>query len=159
MADALRMFRSCNRNFVRAEADAPSKPWCGVCPKCAFTALITAPFLARAESVSVFGSDILDAQSSVDHLGATLGLEHARPWDCVGAARETAAALHHLASAPRWADARAVRKLAPIAASVYGAKALDDAWEESFQCSRKHNLPRDLAWLCEDEAQARHAAT
>ncbi len=152
MADALRLFRSCNRNFVQADADAPARAWCGQCAKCAFTALITAPFLARGESEAVFGGDILDSPAAVDHIAATLGLGHVRPWDCVGGVMETAATLHHLASASRWADARVVKKLAPATVVRFGARELEQAWTDAFRCSGDHFLPADLMWLCDDEA-------
>lgn len=152
MPDALRLFRSCNRNFVQADGDAPPRAWCGECAKCAFTALITAPFLSRAESESVFGSDILDTTAAADHVAATLGLGHVRPWDCVGGVLETAATLHRLADMPRWADARVVRTLEPATAARFGARELEQAWTDAFRGSDEHFLPADLQWLCDDDA-------
>lgn len=154
MPDALRLFRSCNRNFVQADAQAPARAWCGQCAKCAFTALITAPFLSRGESETVFGSDILNSVAATDHIASTLGLGHVRPWDCVGGVLETAATLHHLASLPRWADARAVKTLAPATAVRFGARELEQAWRDAFRCEGEHFLPKDLQWLCDDDAAA-----
>jgi hypothetical protein len=114
--------------------------------------LITAPFLARAESIAVFGSDILDSEPAVGHIADTLGLGHVRPWDCVGGVLETAAALHHLTGLTRWADARVVKKLAPATAVRFGAPLLEQAWTDSFRCAGEHFLPADLRWLCDDEA-------
>jgi hypothetical protein len=147
---ALSQFRSCNRNFVQAEADAPARPWCGQCAKCAFTALITALFLPRARSVALFGADVLDSAAAVDHLAATAGLGDVRPWDCVGGAGETAAALHRLAASPEWAGARAVEALAPQVEAAYGAERLAAIWEAAFRCEGERFLPADLVGLCDD---------
>jgi hypothetical protein len=147
LPEALAQFRSCNRNFVQAEANAPSRPWCGACAKCAFTALITAPFLTRARSIALFGADVLDSPESVSHLAATAGLHDERPWDCVGARGETAAALQQLAASPEWAGARAVRELAPRVIAAYGADRLAQVWAEAFHGEGEHFLPTELGGL------------
>lgn len=152
LPEALRLFRSCNRNFVQAAAQAPACAWCGECAKCAFTALITAPFLSRAASRAVFGADILDTPAAVAHLAATAGLADARPWDCVGASDETGAAIHRLAAMPDWADALAVRTLAPQVVAARGAAALEQTWRDAFRCAGTGFLPRELSRLCDDAA-------
>jgi hypothetical protein len=150
LPEALKSFRSCNRNW--AQDTAPARAWCGECAKCAFTALITAPFMSRTQSRAVYGGDILDGAAAVEHLAATAGLDDARPWDCVGGAEETAAALHRLAGAPDWADARAVATLAPKVVAARGAEALERAWAEAFSCAGTGFLPDPLLRLCDDDA-------
>jgi hypothetical protein len=152
LPDALRSFRSCNRNW--AQDAAPPRPWCGACAKCAFTALITAPFMSRAQSREVFGADILDGEQATAHLAATAGLGGARPWDCVGGAEETAAALHRLAATPDWADARAIRTLAPRVAAARGSDALERTWDEAFRCAGTGFLPEAFQRLCDDPVRA-----
>ncbi len=147
--EALKQFRSCNKNFVQVEKGAPPKAWCGQCAKCAFTALITAPFLSRSESIALFGSDILNQPEAVEHLSATAGLGGTRPWDCVGGKLETSAALARLKSQPRWADALAVKIVARDVIALHGAAALDRAWNDAFVCHGNGYLPHDFSWLCE----------
>jgi hypothetical protein len=152
--EALASFRSCNRNFVQSEAAAPERPWCGACAKCAFTALIAAPFMARAASRALFGADILNSPEAVAHLAATAGLGDVRPWDCVGTALETAAAIHRLGEDPDWAGARTVVELGPRLAAAHGALALEAAWRDAFRCEAASFLPPAFARFCDDDAGA-----
>ena len=84
---------------------------CGVCAKCVFTAIITAPFLARAQAKELFGADVLDNPDNLA-LGEELaGFTDAKPWECVGTISEVSAALAHLGADPEWREAHLVEAL------------------------------------------------
>jgi hypothetical protein len=104
---ALDIFASCNRNFVFAgEAVlAEGQRWCGRCSKCVYTGVLMACWLMPERHEEVFQSRPLHDPANLDHALDIAGLTGAKPWECVGEAREVAAALHHLASDPAWADA------------------------------------------------------
>ncbi len=85
----LERFRSCNRNFVFSDSPKAlaSGRWCGECAKCVFTALIMAPFLARKQSIALFGSDVLDNRANLPRAEELAGFTDAKPWECVGNGR------------------------------------------------------------------------
>jgi hypothetical protein len=111
----LERFRSCNRNFVFSDSPKAlaAGRWCGECAKCVFTALIMAPFLKRAQSIALFGADVLDNPANLSLAEELAGFTDAKPWECVGTVDEVSAALSHLLDDAAWRDALIVRTLAP----------------------------------------------
>lgn len=105
-------FSSCNRNF---HGDGPriSGRWCGNCPKCRFTALVLAPFLAPQALIDFMGLDILDQTGQEAGFRALCRLGVEKPFECVGSVDESRAALLALAQLPLWQDKAIVKALQP----------------------------------------------
>ncbi len=83
---------SCNKNWkILAEEDLPSR-WCGLCPKCAFVFACLAAFLPKKTLKSIFGSIFFENEALIPLFRELLGLENAKPFECVGTAEETKAA-------------------------------------------------------------------
>lgn len=101
-------FNSCNRAFhLRGQR----REWCGRCPKCRFVFLALAPFTGVERIVGIVGHDLLDDPANVDDYAALAGLTDHKPFECVGEAEESAAALASLAVDPDWADHAVVAAL------------------------------------------------
>ena len=81
------LFRSCNRGMA-------TNSWCGRCPKCLFVWTVLYPFVEREELLRIFGSDLYAWGGAAEILRALLGLDAAKPFECVGTKEETLAALH-----------------------------------------------------------------
>lgn len=113
-------FNSCNRAF---HLQGERREWCGHCPKCRFVFLALAPFMGRDRVTVILGRDLLDDPDQVDDYAALAGLTDHKPFECVGEAEESAAALAHLAADPDWADDAVVATLADRL--TVGAAALD----------------------------------
>ena len=113
-------FLSCNR----AQAGpTPTGKWCGRCPKCLFVFICLAPFLGGEKTSRIFGKNLL-ADKKLQPIVKQLTRERGfKPFECVGTARETRAALV------------GGKELAKILSS----------W------SSQHNLPLDLTKVMKDE--------
>jgi len=148
---ALSVFSSCNRNFVLSGPNAlpPGVRWCGVCAKCVFTALVTAPFLSRAKSIEVFGSDVLHNSANGSLVRELVGLSDSKPWDCVGEMREAAAALWQLRLSDDWKSVRAIGEHIGALSGKWGAEYLDDAFYDALVGKRTSFLPRELMFIYE----------
>jgi len=96
-------FSSCNRNF-RLSGEKPSSRWCGECPKCHFVFLALAPFLPKPALVQIFGRNLLDASALIPDFEALLEWGADKPFECVGEARESRAALATLAKRAAWSE-------------------------------------------------------
>lgn len=104
------VFSSCNRNF---HLDGPrTGRWCGACPKCRFVFLGLAPFLEPDSLQSIFGRDLLADPEQAAGFGELLALDGPRPFECVGEADESRAAVLALARQPAWREHAVVRVLA-----------------------------------------------
>jgi len=106
------VFSSCNRNF---HLDGPRirERWCRDCPKCRFAALSLAVFLPPSRVVEIQGADLLDDPAQVDGFRALCRLGREKPFECVGEAGESRAALEALARQPAWQSHAVVRALRP----------------------------------------------
>ncbi len=140
---SLARFRSCNRNFVLSDKARmlDGQRWCGQCAKCVFTALIMAPFLRRAQSVDLFGADVLEDPANLPLAEELAGFTGAKPWECVGTVEEVSAALSHLADDPDWQGAQIVAALAQRVRDRSGAAALAAHFSEAMIASGAHFLP------------------
>jgi len=106
------LFSSCNRNFKILGERADSR-WCGVCPKCLFVFAGLAPFMAKPALTQIFGRNLLDDPELIDGYAALLEWDgRHKPFECVGEARETRAALAQLVTRPDWAEDAIVRYFA-----------------------------------------------
>jgi hypothetical protein len=106
------VFSSCNRNF---HLDGPrvATRWCGDCPKCRFAALGLALFLAPPRLRAIQGRDLLDDPAQLEGFRALCRLGRDKPFECVGEAGESRAALAALAGRAEWRDHAVVRALQP----------------------------------------------
>jgi hypothetical protein len=89
-------FSSCNKNFaVSAEKRlAGEKRWCGSCPKCAFVFTALAAFLPKSALLDIFGKNFFADETLLPTFRDLLGVGEAKPFECVGTAKETAVAFH-----------------------------------------------------------------
>jgi UDP-N-acetyl-alpha-D-muramoyl-L-alanyl-L-glutamate epimerase len=111
------VFSSCNRNF-RILGAKPTQRWCGVCPKCHFVFLAMAPFVPKPRLLNIFGRNLLDDFSQAAGFDALIEWQGAhKPFECVGEAQESLAALQTLAQRADWREdalvARFARDIAP----------------------------------------------
>lgn len=106
------VFSSCNRNF---HLDGPrvAQRWCGECPKCRFAALGLALFLGPSQLRAIQGRDLLDDPAQLEGFRALCRLGRDKPFECVGEAGESRAALAALARRPEWCDHAVVCALRP----------------------------------------------
>ncbi|HNW98041.1 MAG TPA: hypothetical protein PKK00_06490 [Bacteroidales bacterium] len=72
-----KVFRSCN-------AGSKTDSWCGICPKCLFTAIILSPFISSDEIINIFGKNILDDEKLIYIFKQLYGAEETKPFECVG---------------------------------------------------------------------------
>jgi hypothetical protein len=110
MPEFHRVFSSCNRNF---HLDGPRVDgrWCQDCPKCRFAALGLALFLEPSEVTGILGRDLLDDGGQIDGYRALCALGRDKPFECVGEAGESRAAMAELSRRPGWRDREVVRVL------------------------------------------------
>jgi hypothetical protein len=128
------VFSSCNRNF---HLDGPrTARWCGNCPKCRFVFLGLAPFMTPARMRDIFGSDLLAAPDPCDGFEALLGLDCARPFECVGEADEARAAVSLLAASEHWSRHPVVESLSRRLAGTSVPSA-----EDLMRPSGPHRIP------------------
>jgi len=117
-------FSSCNRNF-HLLGERPAQRWCGVCPKCHFVFLALAPFMPKPRLLNIFGRNLLDDPAQIPGFDALIEYRDHKPFECVGEARESRAALAALAERPEWQE---------------------DAIIQRFTCEIRPHLPEsDLA--------------
>lgn len=132
------VYSSCNRNF---HLDGPRVDgrWCGDCPKCRFAALSLALFMAPEKVRAIQGFDLLNDPGQEDGFRALCGLNRDKPFECVGEAGESRAALAALGSMDRWKDHAVVRALQPDLRSV----SVPD-FETLLQPAGRHFIPRAI---------------
>lgn len=105
------VFSSCNRNFHLDGARIKGR-WCARCPKCRFTALALAPFLAPADLKAIQGGDLLDDKEQLGGFRQLCGLGQDKPFECVGSVAESRALVKCLADQPRWRGKAVISALA-----------------------------------------------
>lgn len=106
------VYSSCNRNF---HLDGPrvAGRWCRDCPKCRFAALSLALFLEPPEARAILGGDLLDDPGQEEGFRALCQLGRDKPFECVGEAGESRAALAALSAREAWRAHAVVRALQP----------------------------------------------
>jgi len=127
-------FSSCNRNF-HILGERPTHRWCGVCPKCHFVFLALAPFMAKPRLMRIFGRNLLDDTAQTAGFDALMEYRDHKPFECVGEARESRAAMAALTQRPEWREdalvERFAREIAPQLAgdelAIEPLMVLDDA--------------------------------
>jgi len=104
-------FSSCNRNF-HLLGERPVQRWCGICPKCHFVFLALAPFMPKPRLLNIFGRNLLDDLAQIPGFDALIEYHDHKPFECVGEARESRAALAALAERPEWQEDAIVQRFA-----------------------------------------------
>jgi len=129
------VFSSCNRNF---HLDGPrvAGRWCRDCPKCRFAALGLAVFMRPPAVAAILGGDVLDDPAQEAGYRALCALGRDKPFECVGEAGESRAALAALARNEAWRLHAVVRALAP---ELEGLEV--PALQDLLQPSARHFVP------------------
>ena len=132
------VFSSCNRNF---HLDGPrlSGRWCRDCPKCRFAALGLALFLSPGEVEAIQGGDLLDDPAQTGGFRELCGLGREKPFECVGEAGESRAALRALGQRSDWRGHAVVRALKSELSRVE-----TPSMESLLQPSSRHFVPAGL---------------
>ena len=134
-------FSSCNRNF-HILGERPTHRWCGVCPKCHFVFLALAPFMAKPRLMRIFGRNLLDDTTQTAGFDALMEYRDHKPFECVGEARESRAAMAALAQRPEWREDALVERFArEIAPQLAGE---DLAIEPLMVLDDAHGIPPAL---------------
>jgi hypothetical protein len=132
------VYSSCNRNFHLRGLPVEGR-WCRNCPKCRFAALSLAVFLSPREVCAIQGGDLLEDPAQLDGFRALCGLGRDKPFECVGEAGESRAALAALVDRREWCEHVVVRTLqkelqavdVPVLATL-------------FEPSARHNIPSSI---------------
>ena len=106
------VYSSCNRNF-HIDGSHIEGRWCLDCPKCRFAALSLALFMTPGQVCEIMGSDLLNHEDQADGFRALCGLGCDKPFECVGEAGESRAALFALTRDDSWKNHAVVKTLAP----------------------------------------------
>lgn len=80
------IFRSCNRG-------AKKDIWCCHCAKCLFVAIILSPFLNADAMRRIFPKNLLEDSDLSPELEQLTGIQHDKPFECVGSRDEVNAAI------------------------------------------------------------------
>ena len=111
LSDFHSVYSSCNRNF-HIDGSRIEGRWCLDCPKCRFAALSLALFLPPGQVAGMLGGDLLDNGDQADGFRALCGLGRDKPFECVGEAGESRAAMTALVAIDDWCDHAVVIALA-----------------------------------------------
>ena len=133
------IFRSCNRG-MRANA------WCGECSKCLFVYTVLYPFIDREQMLAIFGKDLFASEGAADGLRALLGMDHEKPFECVGTREETLAAIYLSVEHMKTTEGALPPALAEIEETVLAkrrdlhdvARRILTAWTDD------HHVPKEL---------------
>jgi hypothetical protein len=134
------LFRSCNRGQA-------TNSWCGRCPKCIFVWTVLYPFIEREQMLGIFaGRDLFEWEGAADLLCDLLGLNAAKPFECVGTKEETLAALHLCVERYRAQNRPLPASLNTIAQSVLASRSDLPALAQRVlsSWSDQHHLPAEL---------------
>ena len=132
------VYSSCNRNF-HLDGPRTGGRWCLECPKCRFAALSLALFLSPDEIRAIQGGDLLDDPMQEDGFRELCALGRDKPFECVGEAGESRAAMQALTGRKEWRDHAVVRALGPELERVQSPRL-----EDLLKPSDRHDIPRDL---------------
>jgi hypothetical protein len=94
--DYSREFSSCNVINYKLGNDNSKLGWCGICPKCANSFLLFAPFVDPSELKTVFnGDNLFNKDSLTQTFKALMGIgDLEKPFECVGEEAELRRAYH-----------------------------------------------------------------
>jgi hypothetical protein len=135
-------FSSCNRNF-HLLGERPTSRWCGVCPKCHFVFLALAPFMPKPRLVGILGRNLLDDPAQIPGYDALMEYHDHKPFECVGEARESRAAMAALAARPEWREDAVVARFRSEILPRLDVREL--AIEPQLVPDSEHGIP-DAVW-------------
>jgi UDP-N-acetyl-alpha-D-muramoyl-L-alanyl-L-glutamate epimerase len=135
-------FSSCNRNF-HLLGERPATRWCGVCPKCQFVFLALAPFMPKPRLVGIFGRNLLDEPGQAEGYDALMEFRGHKPFECVGEARESRAAMAALAASPDWSEDAIIERFRRVVLPHLDPAQLDLA--ALMQPAGEHGIPDAVA--------------
>jgi hypothetical protein len=143
------VYSSCNRNF-HIDGSHIEGRWCQDCPKCRFATLSLALFLPPAKVDAIVGGDLLNRADQVDGFRELCGIGRDKPFECVGEAGESRAALAALARDDQWRQHLVVGTIEP----ELGAIDVPDLCE-LLRPARRHCIPPAIMALI-PEIEAAH---
>ncbi|MDP2930006.1 MAG: hypothetical protein Q8N56_00120 [bacterium] len=87
-------FLSCNQaQATKSGRQKPTGKWCGQCPKCLFVFICLYPFLDKKKIIEIFHKNLFEDKKLLAIMEQLTGKRGFKPFECVGTARETRAAL------------------------------------------------------------------
>lgn len=136
-------FSSCNRNFTIAKTVNHHKVfWCGECEKCAFVFVALCAFLQHKDDVGIFGVDLFGSEALLPTFKQLLGIEGHKPFECVGTADETLAAME---LAHRRGDAEETLWMQYYVNEARPSHDVDALIERVLSSSNEHDIPPEYA--------------
>jgi len=132
------VYSSCNRNF-HLDGSRIEGRWCLDCPKCRFAALSLALFLSPGHVADIMSGDLLDQGDQADGFRALCGLGRDKPFECVGEAGESRAAMAALVASDGWCDHAVV-----IALSAELEKVTVPVLADLLAPSGNHSIPASV---------------
>ncbi len=129
------VYSSCNRNF-HLDGSRIDGRWCLDCPKCRFAALSLAVFLPPGKVNEIMGADLLNIEKQADGFRALCELGRDKPFECVGEAGESRAAMAALLASDDWSDHAVV-----VALAAEINKATIPAMQDLLAPSENHSIP------------------
>jgi hypothetical protein len=129
------VYSSCNRNF-HLDGSRIDGRWCLDCPKCRFAALSLAVFLPPVKVIEIMGADLLNIEEQADGFRALCELGRDKPFECVGEAGESRAAMVALLANEDWNDHAVVVALADEIENV-----TVPAMQDLLAASKNHSIP------------------
>ncbi len=158
----LPLFTSCNRNWhIRPHhkslpqggrntrvTSGVGPRWCTECPKCAFSFAIFAPFLEPDEMKQIFNHSLFEDEALLPLYRELLGIEGHKPFECVGTAREVAAAFLLAHKTKQYDDTAAMKMF--IAEALPHIKDPKEVIEESISSASLESLPAPFKPLIEN---------
>ena len=119
-----------------------SDRWCRDCPKCRFAALSLALYLEPQQVAAIQGGDLLNDPAQESGFRALCRLGQDKPFECVGEAGESRAAMQALGRQEPWRNHVVVRALRSDLAAVE----VPDL-ESLVRPSARHFIPPRLSAL------------
>ncbi len=136
-------FSSCNRNFTITKTVRHRNVfWCGACDKCAFVFVALCAFLPHKDVVTIFGVDVFASHSLLSTFKRLLNVEGHKPFECVGTADETTAAME---LAHRRGDAEETLWMQYYVNEVRSSRDTDMLIERALSVSNDHEIPPEYA--------------
>jgi hypothetical protein len=105
--------------------------------------LALAPFMSKPALLAIFGRNLLDEPELAGAFDALLEYGAHKPFECVGEARESRAAMRVLAGRADWREDALVRRFTDEVLPQIGRAGLELA--PLLQPSDEHRLPERLA--------------
>ena len=118
-------FRSCN---VGSKTDS----WCCNCPKCLFTYIMLAPFIAETELNAMIGENLIIKPSLKTSLEELRGLTEVKPFECVGTVEEVNLSLIQAINKNNYPKPKTLKLQVVTEAEKLFAKSLKDWNQEHF---------------------------